>query len=251
MATLDELKSRVLRSLDRVGGGASEEALVETWINQVIREDICSDISWSSMDFSLNFPTVKGQDLYDVPALYAASLGVTDTDLVKDIDMVRFCVGTGYNFITLIEVGQRVEFERFSDIAEGAPQVVARSGDQIRLRPTPDVDGDSENYILQVVGWAYPLPLETGSDSNEITRRNPALVEHAATARGLMYFGEYEKAGFFSQKYEQAYQTAINESKRSKAPANLVMRQSVSAGRPSSPIPGSRSNRGPAYGWFS
>jgi len=250
MATLDEIVSGVLHHLDRSNVGATESSLVKTWINQAIVEDLCADISWASMEFTIDTNTVEGQDVYDIPALYANSIGSTNLDLVKDVQMVRFSLGTGNNYIVLPEVDERVEYDRMSDIAKGSPQMFARTGESIRLRPIPDSTGDAAEgtYKLRIHGWAYPSPLVAGTDHNEITDRHPQLVEYCVICRGLMYYGDYEKASYFQQKYEQKYQSAINNEKRRKSPANLVMRPSVAAGRPASPVSGWKSMRGPAYG---
>jgi hypothetical protein len=243
MATLDSIVSRVLLNLDRLGAPATEQAMVQDWVNQSIREDLCTDINWACMEFELDTVTTQGQDVLDVSALLASP------DLLKDIDMVRFSIGDGYNYSVLPEVDQRVEFERFSDLTEAAPVVWARKGVDVRFRPIPDQTGDSTSYKIRINGWQYLPELSTG-ESNYFTIQHPYLLTDSVTSRGLMFYGEYEKSVWFSQEYEKQYQRAINVEKRSKSPANLVMRPSVTAGKPVSPISGWKHLRGPAYGWL-
>ena len=246
MATLTEISTRVLMNLDRAGAPTTEQSMVDTWVNQSIREDLCSDINWKCMETFLDTSTVKGEDIIDVPALLESQY---PGSMIKDIDIVRFSLGDGYNYNPIPEVDQRVLFENFSDIAEGAPQIWARSDEDIRLRPLPDTTGDASTYKVSIFCWRY-LPDLTASESNPLSDRHPFLLEMSVTGRGLLYYGEYEKSMYFQQLYQREYQRAINVEKRSKSPAQLVMRPSVTAGKPTSPVDGWRSRRVPAYGWF-
>tara|TARA_B100001250_G_scaffold282370_1_gene244589 strand:+ start:2655 stop:3362 length:708 start_codon:yes stop_codon:yes gene_type:complete len=234
-------------NLDRAGAPATEQSMVETWVNQSIREDLCSDISWACMEFSVTGFTTQGDDIVDVPALLASAY---PGSMLKDIDMVRFSLGDGYNYSVLPEVDQRVEFDNFSDVSEGIPQVWSRTDEKIRLRPTPDTTGDANTYKVNVFGWRYLPDLTTGG-SNPLTDRHPFLLEMSVTGRGLLYYGEYEKSVYFQQLYQREYQRAINVEKRRKSPAQLVMRPSVTAGKPTSPVAGWRTRRWPDYGWMS
>ena len=249
MATLDQIVERVLANLDRQGYSnpadkTAEENRVAVWVNQCIREDLSEDISWVSMEFTADAFTAADNDIIDVPA----ALGAGNPHGIKDINMVRFCADSStYNYTVLPEVDERVLFERYSDINRGQPTIWARTGENIRLRPTPAVTGTGTKDRIQIVGWKY-LPDLAAGESNEITDRHSRLVEWAVTSRALLYYGDYEKAAYHMQMFQQKYQMAINNEKRRKAPANLVMRPSPTAGKPVSPGYGTGRIAAP-YGW--
>lgn len=246
MATLTEISTRVLMNLDRAGAPTTEQSMVDTWVNQSIREDLCSDINWKCMETFLETSTVSGEDIIDVPALLESQ---HPGSMIKDMDIVRVSLGEGYDYEPIPEVDQRVLFENFSNITEGVPQIWARSDEDIRLRPRPDTNGSEGNYKISIFCWRY-LPDLTGNESNTISDRHPFLLEMSVTGRGLLFYGEYEKSMYFQELYKREYQRAINVEKRSKSPAMLVMRPSVTAGKPVSPVASWRSLRGPAYGWY-
>jgi hypothetical protein len=251
MATLDTIASRVLNNLDRAGAPTTESDLVKVWVNQSIREDICADVNFACMEFELNTWTTINQDVIDVPTLLNTA---TSGALLKDIDMVRFSLGDGYNYSVLPEVDERVLFERFSDTTTGSPEAWARTGEKIRIRPVADKTGNATTNKVQIRGWMYLPDLATGSGataSNDISNRHERLLEMSVTSRGLLYYGEYEKAQYYNNLYQYWYQRAINGEKRRKAPANLVMRPSPTAGKPASPVSPWKWRRGPDYGWMS
>tara|TARA_Y100001973_G_scaffold49685_1_gene73814 strand:- start:99 stop:821 length:723 start_codon:yes stop_codon:yes gene_type:complete len=240
MATLAELRTDVLNNLDRGGAPATEVATVTDWLNQVIREDICAEHNWDFMEAVEDVSTVASQGEYSFPDSASGNL-------FKDCRMIRWRESSSDDFVELEEMSDRAIFQHFSEQTDGTPQAFARVGtNKFLLRPIPDAV-----TTLRCHTWEYPADLASDGATNALTLYYPRLIEYGTTARGFLYYGEYQAAQVWAQSFYQERERAIRNDRQRLAPNNRTLKLSTAAGRPAAGLRrGSRSRQTP-YSWWS
>jgi len=218
LATLSEIRAAVLRNLDRANAPASEYDDVDNWINQVIREIICRDHNWSSMEAAWSRNTVADYELYSWP----------DSDEFKDCEMILLRASSTARYVPLDELSENQVRWTNSRLDTSKPRCFSRRGNGFRLRPVPDVS----TYGLLVVGWKYPATMTADSNTNEFTLRYSRLVELWATARGFEHYGESERGGMWRQMAQAELTDAVNADRRRLMPAHSYITPSPNARRP-------------------
>lgn len=225
MPTLAEIRAAVLRNLDRASVAATESTDVDTWINGVIREDLCQEHSWSFMEASSSATTVT------------SVATVAQPTSCKDIDFLRFRKVATDEWATLEEISYQSLLEEFSEITKGVPRAWARRGAVVHLRPIPEVTG----WLLDFTFWQYQ-PTLTANQTNDILTEYPRLVEIAATVRGLLQYGEEQRATVWQQLYEQHKARCVKCDRNRLAPSDLHLNISLDSGKRASGLKKSSGN---------
>ena len=246
MSTLATVRTAILANLDRSGVGATEAATVDAWINQVIREDLCSDHDWSFLEKTRDITTVDATEVYEFVA-------AAESEQFKDCRFIRFRKDAASDFTFLAEVSEANLFQNYTEQSKGYPVAWARTystdaspADAFRLRLIPDAA-----YTLRVHYWAYPAALSADGDTNPLLTRQRKLLEVGVTARALLHYGEEQKAQFWISLWDREYAKAINNDRRRKAVSDGTFRISTVAGRPASARRGTLSAfRDTPYGWL-
>ena len=249
MSTLATVRTAILENLDRNGVGTTETNNVTAWINQVIREDLCSDHNWSFLEKTRDIDTVNGTEVY---TFVDVSSDATAAFLFKDCKYIRFRETTNDDFRFLTELTEEALLQNYTEQTKGYPIAWARTysttgnvADAFRLRLIPDAA-----YKLRIHYWAYPADLSSSGDTNPLLVRQRKLLEIGVTARALLYYGEDEKAQFWTQLWDREYAKAVNNDRRRQAIANGTFRVSTVAGRPSAGQRGTlRPFRQAPYSW--
>jgi hypothetical protein len=246
LSTLATIRTAILANLDRSGVGATEKTTVDSWINQVIREDLCSDHDWSFLEKTEDVTTVDGTDVYEF-------LPPANSEEFKDCRFLRIRRDATSDFVRLTELGELALFENYTEQTKGYPLAWARTystdatpADAFRLRLVPDAA-----YLIRVHYWAYPAVLTADGDTNPLLTRQRKLLELGVTARALLHYGEDAKAQLWIQLWDREYAKAINNDRRRMAVSNGTFRISTVAGRPAA---GRRGTLNPfrqtPYGWM-
>jgi hypothetical protein len=246
LSNLATIRTAILANLDRSGVGATEQSAVDDWINQVIREDLCSDHDWSFLEKTTDITTVDGTEVYEFVA-------PAESEEFKDCRFLRFQRDASTDFVRLTELGELALFENYTEQTTGYPLAWARTystdaspADAFRLRLIPD-----GAYTIRVHYWAYPAVLTADGDTNPLLTRQRKLLEIGVTARALLHYGEDEKAQFWVQIWDREYAKAVNNDRRRMAVANGTFRISTVAGKPSGGRRGRLSAfRQTPYGWI-
>ena len=167
MATLSEIRSQVLDNLSRTDAPAAEAANVTRWINQALREDICSAHYWSSMFSRQLASLVAGQRwcAYPDPTVWkmTAHIGIRDN--------------TNATFDKLTEVSLSQGLYDESRVDDGRPAFWAKRGQGFMLFPGPDAA-----YQIEMIGWKFPVALSGDNDTNDFTVNYTRLIEALVTA---------------------------------------------------------------------
>lgn len=229
------------RNLGRVGVTTTEDSDVDAWINYVIREDICADHSWSGMEFTRT-RTLTASD---------SSYTWQNPTVFKDCKYIsiRYASGQDYQILPEISLDALYDHAVWSEQTEGFPRCWARDGDGYELRPIPD-----DTYAIRERVWEYPAEIATGagndSSTNFVTNFLPKLLEFGVTARGCLYYGEFEAYQLWQQAYMSELGKATSVDKRRLSPARMTLKPSTVAGRPTPGLPGfDIGARIPPYGW--
>lgn len=223
MATLSELRTRVLAMLDREGVPTSSTGyqLVDNWINDAIREMFCSRHNWLSMEKAYVRATTANN----------ADMALPDS-LTKDIALIEIRETPTADWTPLDEytdMQARYEF-RDSDLT-GLPCSWFRFGEGIRLRPKPD----SSTYRLRLVCWSYPADLVNDADENTFTIRFPRALSLWAVVFGLEFYGELNSSLKLRQVAEMELASLIKEDLNRGRPRNAVVTPSRASGIPAGP----------------
>ena len=218
MSTLGEIKAAVFRNLARSGAATAHADRVYEIINDVIRERICRDHNWASMEAAWTRNTVADTELYSFP----------DPDNFKDCERILIRASSDDEWYPLDEMTEnQIRFSRrFS--TSGMPTVFSRRADSFRLKPVPDVS----TYEMLLLGWKFPGDMTSESNTNWATIRYPALVEALATAQAFEMYGESARAAQLEQGATSDLQRAIVDDKRRSMPAVANMTPSFAMGRP-------------------
>lgn len=223
MATLAELRTRVLAMLDREGISTSATGYgqVSNWINDTIREVFCSRHNWPSMEKAYVRATTAG----------SADLSLPDA-LTKDVAMLLLRETPTSDWVPLDEMtDQQARYEFRDSALEGLPSAWFRFGESIRLRPIPD----SSTYRLRMVCWSYPSDLVNDADENTFTIRFPRAVSLWATVFGLEFYGELDAALKMRQVAEAELAMLVREDQNRTRPRNNVVTPSRASGVPAGP----------------
>lgn len=218
MATLSEIRAAVLRNIDRASAPSSEYDDIDKFINQVIREVICRDHNWASMEAAWSRNTVADYDLYSWP----------DPDEFKDAELILLRSDSTSRYVPLDELTENQIRWNYAATQTGKPTRWSRRANGFRIRPTPDVS----TYGMLVVGWKYPAEMTADSNTNEFTLKHSRLVELWATARAFEHYGESERGEFWRQRAERSLDEAIAADRRRLLPAHGYITPSVNARRP-------------------
>lgn len=229
------------RNLGRVGVTTAEDSDVDAWINYVIREDICADHNWAGMEFTRTRTLTASTDTY----------AFANATVFKDCKWLAIRYASGQDYQLLPEVGLEVlnDHTVFTEQTEGFPRCWARDGNSYVLRPIPD-----DTYAVRERVWEYPAEIATGSGNDSSTNFVidywPKLLEFGVTARGCLYYGENEAYQLWQQAYVSELGKATSVDKRRLSRANMTLKPSTVAGRPTPGLPGlGIGTRIPPYGW--
>lgn len=196
MATLSEIRAQVLDNLSRTDAPASEATNVTRWINQALREDICAAHYWSSMFSRQTVALVAGKNWckYPDPTVWklTAHIGIRDDATAT------------YDKLTEVTLTQGLYDE--SRVDEGRPAFWAKRGAGFMLFPTPD-----KAYLIEMVGWKFPVALSGDSDTNDFTTNYTRLIEAMVTARGWLHYGEDQKAQLWQALADKFMMQAIRD----------------------------------------
>lgn len=227
MSTLAQIRGRVQRNLDRLQVTTTEDADVDALINEIIREDICADHLWPSMEAVYTMNVTASVSLYAWP----------NPDNFKDCDNFKIRYETTDEYVPLLEEdpGVLLDTSRYPETDEDRPRVWAVAGEAFRIRPIPD----ASTYSLRVKVWEYPGYLTTDGATNWFTVNKPKLVIMGATMLGALYYGEAQDAAAWQALYRDELGKATNTDKRSQLPARPTFKPSLAAGRSLSNVPGS------------
>lgn len=215
--TLAEMRAAVQRQLDRAGAPSTEDTDVDRWVNQAIREFLCSRHNWAPMEAEYEAPTVADQHDYTVP----------NPDYFKDFAAIEIS-DDGDSFVELEEISAAQYRQLFPDRTRtGKPYSWCRFGDTgFVLGPTPDVS----TYTLRSTVWEYPAELTTDSATNRFTQFYTHLVEQFAVAVGYgFYFDESRFQGRLSIATRELDEAIKNDRNRL-APSRQTAVPSRSAG---------------------
>lgn len=236
MASRLEIQQRVQANLQRVGVTTAENTAVQTWIDQVIREDICADHSWSGMEFTRTRNTVAGTDTY----------AWANPTVFKDCRYIMLQRSTGEDYFLLQEITLDALTDRrwFTEQQDNTPRAWARDADSYVLRPIPDAI-----YPVRERVWEYPAALATDGASNFATLYNPRLVELGVTTRACLYYGEVESYQAYLAAYQNELAKAVGIDRKRLSPAKMTIKPSAVAGMPEPGLPAGIDLRLQPYGW--
>ena len=224
---LGQLRDRVKRNLDRRQITTEESDQITVWVNQVIREDICADHHWASMEAMYEINTTADVDLYAFPS----------PDRFKDCLAIWVQSETDGEFSELEELAERELLRDYSDTTTGTPKVWSRSGEGFRLRYVPS----TSDFRLRLRVWEYPDELTEDSSTNTFLQRWSKLVEFGVTARACLYWGESpQTAQLWTQMYRDELGKAVAVDRRRLSPSTLILKPSSYAGYPASSRRGRR-----------
>lgn len=237
MATLAEIRGRVQRNLDRLQVTTAEDDDVDSLINEVIREDICADHNWASMEAVYTMNVTADTSLYAWP----------NPDNFKDCDWIKVRYASGEDYHDLTEEGVRVlaDTSRYTELSTERPRAWARAGDSFRIRPIPDVS----TYGLRLKVWEYPGYLVADGNTNWFTVHKPKLVILGTTMLAAIYWGEGRDAEVWKALYDAELGKATATDKKRLSPSQMTLKPSVVAGRQESGVPGRSAWRNAAYDW--
>lgn len=232
--TRGEMRAAVLRNLGRSAATQTEQDDVDRWINQTMREDICADHNWSGMEtLSTSETTTAGTGIKTWPS----------PTTFKDALWLQVLPDASSDYEDLEEVDESVALDRYQfseqTSARDKPRVWARSGTSYLLRPIPD-----DTYTLRIKYLAYPAAITIGSggdsSTNFILDYWSKLLEYGTTARGFLHYEEPEMVAQWTQLYRDELGKAISIDRRVQAPATLVLKPSMAAGKRTPGISGDR-----------
>jgi len=223
VATLAQLRTRVLDNLDRGGAASTEQGYVDNWINEAIREDICAEHNFDFMEHQETVASVDGQEDYSFPD---SSSG----ELFKDCRFIYFRKTSSDDYWELPELDLRTLLQNFTAQTEGIPSAWARIGEnKFRVRLIPD----ASTYTFLCLTYEYPAALSADGDTNTLTVSYPRLVEFGGTARGFLRCGELQSAQYWASMFANERERAIRNDKIRLAPNQRTLKLSTAAGRPS------------------
>lgn len=233
----------MLRNLGRAGVTTDETADCNRWINQTIRNRICTRHNWSGMEvtFDTSITIVDGTDNYAWP---------TPTRH-KDTLWIEMREDSSSEWKRLKEEDQDVLFDasNYSNLTEGFPTAWARVGDKFYLRGIPDAA-----YLIRIKQVLFPADLSSNSDTNFVTLYWSDALEAGATAKGFLYYADAEMAAQWDAKFEQLLQEAIVIDRQNQTATPRVLRPSLRAGRKESGKKGFSQSRfwgSSLYDWYS
>lgn len=238
MATLAQIRGRVQRNLDRLQVTDTEDSDLDALINEIIREDICADHNWASMEAVYTMNVTASTSLYAWP----------NPDNFKDCEWMKIRSSSTSEYTDLTEEREAVALDasRWTEQTESKPMIWARSGNAFRLRPIPDVS----TYQLRLKVWEYPGEMTTDASTNWFTVNQPKLVIIGATYLGTLYYGETQDAQIWQQMYMQELGKAVGVDKKRLSPANPTMKPGVAAGYLESSTPGPFTATRVPYDWM-
>ena len=240
MATLAELRSRVLANLDRSDANSTEQGYVTDWINQFIREDLCQKHNWDFMEHVEDVSTTDGVDEYAFPDSGSG-------DRFKDCRWIRFRTKSDEDFWEIEEVPVRALYQGFTEQTRGQPVCWARVGEnKFKVRFIPD----ASTYEFRIHVWEYPAALTSDGDSNTLTNSYTRLVEFGATARGFLHYGEFNSASYWSSAVANERDNAIKVDWKRLAPSQRTFKPSTAAGRPALGLSRSGRFRTSPFSWW-
>ena len=238
MPNLGELRARILRNLDRANAPTTEQSDVDAWINQVLREDICSAHNWDVVSHEATVSSGVGTDKYLFP-------DSGDGTLFKDCRFIRFRTSSTEDYRELEECSEKALYQNFTELTNGEPLAWARvSPDQFMVRPIPDGE-----YTFKVHIWEYPETLSGDTSSNTFTNHYARLIEYGTTARAMLYYGEDQSAQVWGQMFQIEKARAINADKIRLTPYDRTLKPSLAAGRPITGLRRGTVRRPAAYSW--
>lgn len=229
MATLAELRSQILRRLNKSGAGTNEQADLDDLIHSVIREDICADHQWSYTQDVGNISLSANAREYPIPD--------ADTELFHNLHFLQI-TSSGTDWYTLEgPLEYQTVYEATDENQTAEPEIYAiYQGDKVIFSPIPD-----KTYQVRVHYWKYPARLGD-ADSNFLTRKYPELLVYGVCARFAAYYGDSAKAGLYENIFQAEKARVIQKDRVARAPTNRVFRQSAAAGQRRAGI-GRRRNR--------
>lgn len=226
MSTLAQIRGRVQRNLDRLQVTTTEDSDVDALINEVIREDICADHNWSSMEAVYTMNVTASTSLYAWP----------NPDNFKDCAWIKIRYESTDNYVDLTEESSHVlaDADYYDETDTDRPVAWARAGNSFRIRPIPD----ASTYSLRLMVWEYPGYLTADGNSNWLTVNRPKLVIIGATMLASLYWGEPSEAAVWQALYRDELGKAISVDRRVQEKAFGTLLPSMVAGKPVSARPG-------------
>lgn len=220
MATASELRARVLRALAR-SPNAPTNTLADmlAFMNAVIREDVCADHDWPFMKKRFPLTLVEDVDTYAVPE--------TAGGLLKDVRMIELRESSDDDWHPLDELTEEELYEASQTTTTGQPHAFGlKTESTIMFRYVPD-----EAYECMVHTVEFPAALTVTPDtSNFVTQKFPRLVEFGTLARAFAYFEQFQAASYYQGLFQEEKQRVLGVDRRTTAPSQLVLRQSIAAG---------------------
>jgi len=233
LATLSEIRTQVLDNLSRTNAPSAETANVTRWVNQALREDICAAHFWSSMFDRQTVTLVISQNWikYPDPTVWkmAAHIGIRDTATAD------------WDKLTEVTLTQGLYDE--SRVNQGRPVFWAKRGAGFMLFPSPDAA-----YLLEVIGWKFPVALSADGDTNDFTDNYSRLIEALVTARGWLHYGDDQKAQLWKAMADQYMGQSMRNDNDRMLPYQMTFVPGSSAGV--NKLPRARSmSADTAYSW--
>lgn len=224
-------------NLGRVGVTTAEDTSVNNWIEEIIREDICADHSWSGMEFTRTRALTISTDKY----------AFANASVFKDCRwiMLQRVAATDYFLLDEVALDTIHDPSYFTEQTEGIPRVWARDGDSYVLRPIPDAA-----YAVRERVWEYPAALSGDSSTNFVTLYTPKLLEYGVTARACLFYGEEAAYQLWQGAYVNELAKAVGIDRKRLSPAKMTMRVSAAAGTPEPGLTGGIRHRRSPYDWL-
>lgn len=221
MASLAELRERILDNLQRVAGDSTvQSANADRWVNHVIRHVFATRHNWDAMEATYSINMVADQELYPFPS--------SDT---KDVKQVAMRLDSTSPYMVLHEESEdQLDGNIPLTSISGIPRAWARAGNALRFRPAPSVS----TYGIRVRCWDYPVLLSGDGATNYWTSNHEDLVEDLATALGYRWLGDFERySALWQLGMAELKERVENDAKRLR-PSRQTVAPSSRAGRPAS-----------------
>lgn len=193
------------------------EALIPDWINLALRE-FEEPHNYRYMEASQEYiTTVADRNLGVLPAGWKESRGFP---YIKRFDGGRREIDWGASNSDMVR-----QYSDDSDIDKGAPQFLLELPDSLQVYPYPDGNsdyGDGE-YVIEVPYWIFSEELTLPGDTNWVTDNYPWYLIYAATAKGMIFNREEERAtGYIGLANDQVTR-ARRQDKRSRLPDRMSL----------------------------
>lgn len=193
------------------------EALIPDWINLALRE-FEETHNFRYMEASQEYITTEAaRQLGEKPSGWKESRAFP---FIERDDGGRREIDWGASASDMVR-----QYSDDADLSKGVPQFLLETPEALEVYPFPDGQSDYADgeYVIEVPYWGFSEELSDPSDTNWVTDNYPWYLIYAATAKGMIFNREEERATGYIGLANDQLTRARRYDKRSRLPDRMSL----------------------------